>query len=150
MNGIPNTVEERQSKERALLLENLKKTPIVHIACEKSSIGRATYYRWRKEDVEFCKLADEALKEGEALITDLSESQLISLIKDRKFPAVHLWLRHHHPKYGDKIEVVNRTVESDALTPEQEATVKEALKLAKLVKPKTRYDKSKGKKSKRA
>lgn len=142
-------VGERQRKEKTILLENLKKTPIVHIACEKSGVGRATYYRWRKEDAEFCKLADEALVEGEALITDLSESQLISLIKDRKFPAVHLWLRHHHPKYGDKIEVVNRTVEPDTLTLEQEATVKEALKLARFVKPKIRHDKSKGKKPKR-
>jgi|SRR3989344_590512 len=150
MNGILSTIEERQNKEKTLLLENLKKTPIVHIACEKSSIGRATYYRWKKEDAEFCKLADEAQAEGEALITDLSESQLISLIKDRKFPAVQLWLRHHHPKYGDKIEVVSRTIEPDTLTSEQEATVKEALKLARFVKPKIRHDKSKGKKPKRA
>ncbi|MHB8660759.1 MAG: hypothetical protein ACYC75_02375 [Minisyncoccota bacterium] len=131
------TVEERQGKEKALLLANLKKVPIVHIACEKSSISRATYYRWRTEDNEFAKNADDALTEGEALITDMSESQLISLIKERKFPAVHLWLRHHHPKYKDKIEVVTRPVEDDTLTSEQEATVKKALKLAKLSRPKT-------------
>lgn len=147
MRDITTAVEERQSKEKTLLLENLKKTPIVHIACEKSGVGRATYYRWRKDDKEFCRLADEATAEGEAMITDLSESQLIALIKERKFPAVHLWLRHHHPKYGDKIEVVNRTVESDALTPEQEATVKQALKLTRLTKSNKNYGKSQKTKS---
>jgi hypothetical protein len=137
------TIDERQNREKPILLENLKKTPIVHIACEKSSISRATYYRWRKEDKEFCRLADEALAEGEAMITDLSESQLIALIKERKFAAVHLWLRHHHPKYGDKIEVINRTAEPDTLTPEQKATVRKALRLTHLTKPKTHHEKSK-------
>lgn len=135
MSETTNTIEERRSKEKALLLENLKKVPIVHIACEKSSVGRATYYRWRAEDPIFNKAADDALTEGEALITDMSESQLISLIKERKFPAVHLWLRHHHPKYKDKIEVINRSIESDKLSPEQEATVQKALKLTKLDSP---------------
>lgn len=135
MNETTNTIKERQAREKALLLENLKKVPIVHIACEKSSIGRATYYRWREEDTVFSKAADDALTEGEAFITDMSESQLISLIKERKFPALHLWLRHHHPKYKDKIEVVSRSVESDVLSPEQEAAVQKALKLTKLDSP---------------
>lgn len=142
-----DTIEDRQIKEKALLLEQLKKTPIVHIACEKASVGRATYYRWRAEDKEFCKHADEALAEGEAIITDMSESQLISLIKERKFPAVHLWLRHHHPKYGDKIEVITRPAETDTLTAEQKTTVKAALRLAKLNGSKTYHAKSKTKKS---
>ena len=137
MNKTTNPIKERQDKEKELLLANLKKVPIVHIACEKSGVSRATYYRWRDEDEMFKKTADEALSEGEALITDMSESQLISLIKERKFPAVHLWLRHHHPKYKEKIEVVTRPAEDDALTPEQEATVKKALRLAKLSRPKT-------------
>ncbi len=135
----PQTIEERQSREKGLLLEQLKKVPIVHIACEKSGVGRATYYRWRDEDEVFKKAADAALVEGEALITDMSESQLISLIKDRKFPAVHLWLRQHHPKYKDKIEVVTRSAEDDTLTPEQEAIVKKALKLGGIINSKKHH-----------
>lgn len=132
MNETTNAIKERQTREKALLLENLQKIPIVHIACEKSSIGRATYYRWREEDSVFSKAADDALTEGEAFITDMSESRLITLIKEGKFPAVHLWLRHHHRKYKNTIEVTNRSVESDVLSPEQEATVQKALKLTKL------------------
>ena len=47
---MDNTIEKRQSKNKEQLLEILKKTPIVQIACEKAGVGRATYYRWRKDD----------------------------------------------------------------------------------------------------
>ena len=142
MQAKSKTIEDRQAKEKALLLEQLKKTPIVHIACEKASIGRATYYRWRTDDKEFCKQADEALAEGEALITDMSESQLISLIKDKNFSAIHLWLRQHHPKYANRIEVVERTAVPDELTPDQKKIVQQALKLANLTNPTIGHEKS--------
>lgn len=127
-----DSIEERQAKEKTLLLEHLKKMPIVHIACDKASVGRATYYRWRKEDAEFRKLADAAISEGEAIITDMSESQLISLIKDKKFPALQLWLRTHHPKYTNKVEIIDHSIASDKLSPEQEGFVRDALKLIQL------------------
>ena len=139
MDAKSKTIEDRQAKEKLLLLEQLKKTPIVHIACEKASVGRATYYRWRTEDKEFRKSADDAITEGEALITDMSESQLISLIKDRNFSAIHLWLRQHHPKYTNRIEIVERTTISDELTPEQKKVVEEALSLANLTNPKINH-----------
>ena len=115
------------------IIEQLRKMPIVQIACERAGIGRTTYYRWREEDADFRKAADEAAEEGEALITDMSESQLISLIRDKHFQAVQLWLRHHHPKYTNKVEVSGGlTIENEPLTPEQEALIQEALKLAAL------------------
>lgn len=124
----------KTEKEKQLLLEQLKKTPIVQIACEKAGISRATYYRWRKEDGEFKKATDEAIFEGEMLITDMSESQLISLIKDKNFAAIQLWLRHHHPKYTNKVEVTgNLNIGEESLTPEQEELVEKALKLAGLL-----------------
>jgi len=42
---MDKTIEKRQSKNKEQLLEILKKTPIVQIACEKAGVGRATYYR---------------------------------------------------------------------------------------------------------
>lgn len=121
----------KTDKEKKLLLEQLKKTPIIQFACEKAGIARATYYRWKQEDKEFNKEADIAIIEGEALITDMSESQLISLIRDRNFQALQLWLRHHHPKYTNKVEISGRLTHSDEdLTPEQTALVKAALRLA--------------------
>jgi ACT domain-containing protein len=130
-----DSVKERQTKEKASLLEQLKKMPIVHLACERAHISRATYYRWRTEDKPFRKLADEAVADGEALITDMSESQLITLIKEKKFPAIQMWLRHHHPKYKNTLALVDERTDPDVLTPEQQSVVKAALKLAKLSYP---------------
>ncbi len=73
--------------EQKVLLEQLKKIPIVQIACERANIGRTTYYRWRKEDAKFKKAAEEAMQDGVDMINDLSESQLITLIKEKNFPA---------------------------------------------------------------
>lgn len=121
----------KQDKNKEIVIEQLKKTPIIQIACEKAGISRATYYRWREENAQFKKAADEAIATGEALITDMTESQLVSLIRDRNFPAIQLWLKHHHPKYTNKVEVTgNLKLEEEPLTSEQEALITQALKLA--------------------
>lgn len=122
----PST-KRRQTVEQKVLLEQLRKVPIVQIACERANIGRTTYYRWCREDSKFKKESEEAMNEGEEMINDLSESQLITLIKEKNFSAVQLWLRQHHPKYGNKLEVRTKIEAEDPMTPEQEALVKEVL-----------------------
>jgi len=120
----------KQNKLKNLLIEQLKEIPLIQFSCKKVGVSRASYYRWRK-DPKFAKEADAAITEGEALITDMSESQLISMIRDRNFQAVQLWLRHHHPSYANKVEISGRLTHSDEeLTPEQMALVKTALRLA--------------------
>ena len=123
------TIEKRQEAEKRLLLEQLRRMPIIKVACEKINIGHSTYYRWRKEDEEFCIEADEAISSGEQLINDLSESQLVSLRKKKIFPAINLWLRQHHPKYSNRLEVTARIKSDDVMTPEQEKIVRQALGL---------------------
>lgn len=125
------TTENRQDKEKELVLKHLRKTPIVQIVCDRAGIGRASYYRWRNEDKNFKKAADEAIIEGELFINDMSESQIISLIKEKNWSAISFWLKHNHPKYANRIEV-NTSIkdESEELTPKQKAMVKEALRLA--------------------
>ena len=108
-----NTIAERQNKEKTLLLENLKKMPIVTVACERSHIARATFYRWRIDSAKFRKLADNAIEEGEALLVDMTESQLLSLIRtDKHFPAISLYLKTHHPKYKT---TTNRSRQDDSI-----------------------------------
>jgi ACT domain-containing protein len=124
-------IEVRKAREQASLLEQLRKVPIVQIACEKVGIGRATYYRWKKEDEEFGKMADEALAEGAQLVSDMAESQLLTAIRDGNLGAVMYWLKHRNPHYNNKLEVTARLKNmDDELTPEQEAAITEALKLA--------------------
>ena len=120
----------KKDNTKKLLLEQLKKMPVVELSCQRANIGRTTYYRWRKNQ-KFAKEANAAIAEGEAFITDISEGQLISLIRDRNFQALQFWLRHHHPKYSNKVEINGHLTYSDEeLTPEQMALVKTALRLA--------------------
>jgi len=123
------TIIKRQQKEKQLLLDNLRKIPIVEVACNKSGVARATYYRWRKESHEFAKQSDEALSEGIKFINDLSESQLLSAIKDKNISAIFYWLNHRHPAYGNKVEISTSLKPIEKLTKEQEAIVKKALAL---------------------
>ncbi len=126
-------IEARKSREQTVLLEQLRKVPIVSIACEKSGIGRATYYRWKKEDPDFSKAADDALAEGTYLVNDMAESQLLAAIRDNNLGAVMYWLKHRNPNYNNKLEVTARIKQdNDSLTPEQEAAITEALKMASL------------------
>ena len=120
-------IEKRQNKEKEILLERLKKTPIVQIACEKCGVGRATYYRWRKDDPEFANMADEALSEGSLLVNDMAESQLLQAIRSQNLGAIIFWLKHHHPSYANKLEVSGKLTEEYHLNPEQEKLMIKAL-----------------------
>lgn len=127
------TIQKRQDSEKKLVIEHLKKIPIIQLACERSGISRPTYYRWRNEDEIFKKDSDYAMKDGKEMINDLSESQLIALIKDKNFHAIQLWLRQHHPEYGNRLEVKATIEKEDPLTPEQEALIREALGIKEVV-----------------
>lgn len=117
-----------------MFLEQLAKSAIIQITCEKTGIGKSTIYRWREQNKDFDKAIKEAMREGKSLVTDLAESQLISAIKDKNIPAITLWLKTHHPEYRNRLEVT-ATIQEE-LTPEQEAVVREALRLASITMPK--------------
>lgn len=123
----------KKNKVRNKFLGELKKVPIVLVACEKSGISRNSIYRWKREDKDFSKAMDKALAEGEALINDLSESQLLTLIKEKKWSAISFWLRHRNPRFRDKVEITSRNEDSGELTPAQAKVVHHALQLAKIL-----------------
>ena len=50
-----NTIDVRQQKEKEALIKSLSEMPIIEIACKRAGVGRASYYRWLKEDSEFLK-----------------------------------------------------------------------------------------------
>ncbi len=117
----------KTKEEKSKLIEQIKKTPIIQIACEKTGIGRATYYRWRKSDWKFRENADEALIDGVALVNDMAESQLISAIRDQNMTAIIFWLKNHHRDYRNKIELSGSISASRDLTPEEEEMIGKAL-----------------------
>lgn len=119
-------------KEKQLLLDLLKKTPIIQNCCEKLNINRATFYRWKTKDKIFSKQVDEALAEGNNFVNDFCENQLISAIKDGNLQAISLWLRTHNSTYSNKIEVINKNkVDDEKLNPEQEKLITKALEMVK-------------------
>ena len=133
---MDSPIEKRQTKSKELLLEILKKTPIVQIACEKAGIGRASYYRWRKEDPEFAQQSDQALLDGSLLVNDMAESQLMSAIKDKNMTAIIFWLKHHHPAYATRVEVTTSNKNQEIiLTDEQKELLNKALEMAALIPP---------------
>lgn len=124
----------KKKKIKNTFLEQLRKIPIVTVACEKVGISRNSVYRWRNEDEEFLKEMDQALADGEALVNDMGESQLLSLIQEKNWSAISFWLRHRNPKFRERIEVnANIKKLTEKLDPERESIVKEALRLAALL-----------------
>ncbi len=123
---------KKSDQLKAALLEQLRKTPIIQIACEKLNISRMSFYRWKQEDPEFAKNIDDALLDGQLLVNDLAESQLISAIKDRNMHAVMAWLKHHHPSYTTRVQIEGTVNTIQELSPEQKELVRKALELANL------------------
>lgn len=80
----------------------LCKTPIIQIVCERTEISRATYYRWRKEDLSFLDAAEQALNQGIELVNDLAEATLINNIKSNNMTAITYWLSHRKKEYRPK------------------------------------------------
>jgi hypothetical protein len=120
----------KKKRTKDLFLETLKKVPIVQVSCEKVGLSRNSVYRWRKEDKDFAKEMDKAMLEGEDFINDISEGQLLNMIKEKSWPALAFWLKHRNPKFKDKIEISGEVEHKGKLTPEQEALVRKALGLA--------------------
>ena len=126
----------KKNKFQDQFLDELRKVPIVQVACEKTGLSRNSVYRWRKDDKEFLKKMDSALSEGVALVNDMSESQLLTLIKEKNYPAISFWLRHRNDNYKNKLEITTKD-DNEELTPSQAKIVKQALKLAKITKSKS-------------
>lgn len=131
---MTNSITKRQDSQKKDLLMRLRETPVVEVACRKTGIARATYYRWRLIDEGFAKEADSALDDGSSLVNDMAESQLLSAIKDQNMTAIIFWLKSHHSAYANKVEVdAKLKLDKETLTPEQETLVRNALKLAGLL-----------------
>jgi hypothetical protein len=128
---IKETVAARQETQKQAVLDQLRQIPIVQVACQRASVSRPTFYRLRAEDEKFKTAIEEAIAEGILLINDMSETQLITMIKEKNFSAIHLWLRVHNPRYANKLEIKGRIVHAaKELSPEDKQLVAEALRAA--------------------
>ena len=117
----------KDQKTKEAIIEQLRKTPIVQIACEKASVARATFYRWRKADKVFAQTVDKALSEGINLVNEMAESQLISAIKNQNMTAIMFWLKHHKQVYSNRLEIKGKVVTEYELSENEKEMIKKAL-----------------------
>jgi hypothetical protein len=118
-----------KTTSKKILIEQIKKTPVIQVACEKVGVSRATFYRWKKKDPKFAEKADIALNEGSQMINDMAESQLISAIKEGNLTGIIFWLKNHHKQYSPKLEVTTKNPEIP-LTDEQKEIIRQSLNMA--------------------
>lgn len=94
------TLAEDTEKQKKALVAQLRRTPIVQLACERVGIGRSTYYKWRVYDHIFARAAEKAQEAGKFFINDLAESRLLRMVQDDNLTAIIFWLKHNNPKYA--------------------------------------------------
>lgn len=80
-------------------LEELERTPIVQVACDRTGISRNTFYRWMKEDADFAFEASEALRAGIEFVNDHAESNVLTGIKKGDPGYTKYWLSSRHEAY---------------------------------------------------
>jgi ACT domain-containing protein len=130
MSQKENTIKKRIAADKKLIIEQLKKTPIVSVAAEKTAIARSTYYRWKKYDAKFSVLAESAISEGTMLVNDMAESQILASIRDGNLTAAIFWLKYHHPSYETKIELRQAAItDNKELSKMQKNAVEKVLEL---------------------
>lgn len=81
------------------IVTELEKMPNRSYVCQKLGISRQTLYRWIRDDWEFEEALEAAMKTGRDNINDVSESELIKMIRDGKYIALKYWLDNNHKNY---------------------------------------------------
>ncbi len=92
----------RFSDEKNQLIQILMETPMVNLACKKVGIGRATYYRWIKDNPRFKKEVNRALEYGRSYWNEIAESGLLKNIKNGDMSAIKYFLSNNDKRYTPK------------------------------------------------
>ncbi|MFA6486044.1 MAG: phBC6A51 family helix-turn-helix protein [Candidatus Magasanikbacteria bacterium] len=116
---------------KQLFLDQLKKTPVIQLVCEKINVSRASYYRWRDQDPEFIKESDAALIEGRAVMSDIAETQLLNAIHSQNLSAILFYLKTHSEVYSPKLQLSGKLeIKDKPIPPEQMAIIRKAVELS--------------------
>lgn len=81
------------------ILDELERVAIVQVACERCDVSRNTFYRWRKEDVDFSVAVDESIAFGLSLVCDMAESGLFKATQNQEPWAIKYLLSRKHRGY---------------------------------------------------
>ena len=131
--GRKETIKARQGRQKTLLLEQLRKTPVIETACQKTGVPRSTVYRWMKKSKTFARQIEVAMSEGRKFMIGVAENQLFSLIGEKSFQAIKLYLTTHSERYSNKLELTgNVSLKEKPLTKEQKKIIRQALRRSSL------------------
>ncbi len=93
-------VEARIAKNKALILEKLKKSGgIVTNAIAKVNIDNTTFYKWFKEDTDFARAVEEIQDAYDIIVED----KLKKLIEKDDGHSIRFYLSHRVAKYRPKL-----------------------------------------------
>jgi hypothetical protein len=92
-------IDEETKKQ---LLKEIQRFGIITVACAKTSIDKATYYRWRKDDPIFRKRADIAVRIGRSNTDDLAEYALVGNVKKGMQRSIEYYPSHRSARYRPK------------------------------------------------
>lgn len=136
-------IRERIATEKKLFIEQLRKTPVISVVCERVSVSRATAYRWLAKDKKFQGDVQEALAEGTEMVNDMAVSALISGIAEKNLGAVKFWLSNKSKDFSPKLEVSTNHDKQNvqSLTKEQEELIRNAVSLADTIEEETENEK---------
>jgi hypothetical protein len=81
------------------ILEELERTPVIQVVCEKFGISRQTFYRWMNESEDSFNDVNKALGFGVGLVNDVAESNVLTGIKNKDPGYTKYWLSHRHEAY---------------------------------------------------
>ncbi len=101
----------RHSDERSKFIQLLSENPSISAACHKVGIGRATVYRWIKNDPDFKTAVDLALIDGRKQWIEMTELALVREAKKGNVGAIKYFLSNNEVRYLPKVPV-------EALPPE--------------------------------
>lgn len=101
-------IHDRQEKQKQEFLEVFKKIPNILAVCQRIGVGRATIYRWLKEDSVFSQQMDEAERQGREHLNDAIELALIQKAKEMNPTAMIYYLKHNHPRYTESFYGISK------------------------------------------
>lgn len=91
-----------KSDVKSKLIEILSETPFIGYACKKVGIARATFYRWMKDNLEFKKQIEKALKDGRESMCEIAESMVLKKGREGDLRANIFILQNNDKRYTPK------------------------------------------------
>lgn len=98
--------------ERSKFIKTLSEIPHVRRACKIVGVDHSTFYRWKKDNLDFKKSVEVAQKAGRDYMTENVERALYKNAVEKGDPASQrFWLENNDPRYMKKRTVYVKPIQ---------------------------------------